>query len=238
MTINEIESKMAYYQCGRCWQIESESEWLVEQDNKVCKHCHTNNRYEIWPSTEIRELFETIAKYEKIDTFEYGLVASVFISAALELLLERLLFTMAIEDMLYDEVGHLIEYLLDSNQGRTKRIQLYKRLGFGSFEKESSEVGCKLFLKHWAEISAVRNKSVHGDLKEGTKLRSTLVETTITEALDVFSRLHNKYNAYGISYKVATDPIREFENEKAKEMEKLRKWKRQVIGEVDPTEDE
>lgn len=225
---------MAYYQCERCWQIESESEWLVELDNKVCKHCHTGNRYEIWPSTEIRELFGTITKYEKIDSFEYGLVASVFISAALELLLERLLFTMAIEDMLYDEVVHLIEYLLDSNQGRTKRIQLYKRLGYGSFEKEASEVGYKLFLKHWAEIAEVRNKSVHGDLKEGTKLKSALVDTTITEALAVFSRLHNKYNAYGISYKIAIDPI----NELAKDTEKLRKWKRQVIGEVDPIEDE
>lgn len=225
---------MTYYQCERCWQIEPEPEWPVEQDNKVCKHCHTSNCYKIWPSTEIRELFETITKYEKVDSFEYGLVASVFISAALELLLERLLFTMAIEDMLYDEVGHLIEYLLDSNQGRTKRIQLYKRLGYGSFEEESSEVGYRLFPQHWAEITQVRNKSVHGDLKEGAKLKSALVETTINEALAVFSELHNKYNAYGISYKAATDPVRGFE----KEQEKLRKWNRQVIGEADPIADE
>lgn len=225
---------MTYYQCERCWQIELDSDWIIEQEKKVCKHCRTSNRQELWPSTEIRELFETVTKYGKVNSFEYGLVASVFISAALELLLERLLFTMAIENMLYEEVGHLIEYLLDSNQGRTKRIQLYKRLGYGSFEKESSEVGYKLFLKHWAEISGIRNKSVHGNLKEGIKLKSALVETTISEALAVFSRLHNKYNAYGIHYQVATDP----EKERTKDMEKLRKWKKQVVGDIDPSDDE
>lgn len=202
---------MIYLQCESCGQIEPDSDWVIDQDNKVCKHCRTSNKHEIWPSTEIKELFETITKYEKVDSFEYGLVASVFISAALELLLERLLFTMAIENMLYDEVGHLIEYLLDSNQGRTKRIKLYSRLGYGSFEKESSEVGYKLFLKHWAEIATIRNKSVHGDLKEGAKLKSSLVEITISEALAVFSKLNNKYNVENIRYQVATEPIVEFE---------------------------
>jgi hypothetical protein len=134
---------------------------------------------------------ETIHKYNS-ESFEYGLVSSVFISAALELLLERLLFTMAIEDLLYDEVGHLIEYLLDSNQGRSKRLQLYKRLGYGSFEKEAKESGYSRFFKHWNEIAEIRNKSVHGEIKEGTKLKSSLVEATISESLAVFSSLNNK----------------------------------------------
>lgn len=227
---------MKYYQCEICCQIEPESEWRVEHGNMVCKYCQTNNRYQLWPSIEIRELFGTITKYEKVNSFEYGLVASVFISAAFELLLERLLFTMAIENMLYDEVGHLIEYLLDSNPGRTKRIHLYKCLGYSSFEKESSELGYKLFFRHWTEISNVRNKTVHGDLNEGIKLKSDLVETTISEGLAVFYKLHNKYNTFGIQYKFATDPIKELESEQIKDMEKLSKWKRQLIGKIDPFE--
>ncbi len=195
-SIVDIEKtiKMNYLICKNCRQIEPASEWLFKQGNYVCKHCHKGNYYEIWPSPDIRELFNTITRYKEFESVEYGLVASVFISAALELLLERLLFKMALEDMSYDEVGHLIEYLLDSNQGRTKRIQLYKQLGHASLEKESSEVGYKLFYTHWQKISDVRNKSVHGDLNVAKKLTPTLVETTISESLAVFSRLHNKYN--------------------------------------------
>ncbi len=224
---------MIYHLCTECYQIEPDSEWIIERGNKTCKHCGASNKYELWPSTEIRELFETIKKYNS-ESFEYGLVSSVFISAALELLLERLLFKMAIENLLYDEVGHLIEYLLDSNQGRSKRLQLYKRLGYGSFEKEAKESGYNHFLKHWNEIAEIRNKSVHGDIKEGTKLKSSLVETTISESLAVFSRLYNKYNTESIRYDVATESKRNL----AKDLERLRTWKKQVVRDIDLDEDD
>jgi hypothetical protein len=216
---------MTYYQCTECNQIEVDSAWTIEQDNKICKHCGTSNKYKLWPSTEIIELFETIRKYNS-ESFEYGLVSSVFISAALELLLERLLFTMAIENLLYHEVSHLIEHLLDTNQGRSKRLQLYNRLGYESFEKEAKEVGYSQFLKHWNEIAQIRNRSVHGDIEEGTRLKSSLVETTISESLEVFSRLNNKYNMQSIRYDVATAPKKNLD----KDLEKLKAWKRQVVS--------
>lgn len=238
---------MIYYQCDECWQIEQDVDWVTQQDSKICKHCNKKDKHKSWPSPEIRELFETIAKYEKTDSFEYGLIASVFVSAALELMLERLLFTMAIEGMWHEDVEHLIVYLINSNQGRAKRIQLYKRLGYDSFDKEASDIGYKLFLKHWTEIAEIRNKSVHGKLTEGTKLKSSLVEITISEALAVFSKLHNKYNVYSIPYQVATEKIKDivvtekikiFEEERRKDMEKLRRWKEQVLDEPDLSDEE
>jgi hypothetical protein len=211
---------MTYFQCTNCEQIEPESNWVVEQGNKKCNHCGATDKYELWPSSEIRELFELIQTRNR-ESFEYGLVASVFISAALELLLERLLFSMAIENLLYYEAGHLVEALLDSNQGRERRLQLYNRLGYGSFEKETREVGCKNFSKHWDEIAKFRNKIVHGDLKEGTKISKSLVEATITESLAVFSKLNNIYNKESTRYKVATEPTKML----AKDIEKLKNGK-------------
>jgi hypothetical protein len=114
---------MVYFQCTECGQIEPEINWLTAQKEKKCKYCGGVEKYELWPSAEIRELFETIGKYNQ-QSSEYGLVASVFISAALELLLERLIFTVAMEGLLYDEVGHLIELLLDTNQGRASIITM------------------------------------------------------------------------------------------------------------------
>jgi hypothetical protein len=214
---------MIYLQCTECSQIEPEPNWLTAQKGKKCKYCGEVEKYELWPSAEISELFETIGKYNQ-QSFEYGLVASVFISAALELLLERLIFTVAIEGLLYDEVGHLIELLFDTNQGRVRRLQLYKRLGYGSFEKESKEIGYKDFLKHWDEIAEIRNKCVHGDLKECSKITSLLVETIIHESLAVFFKLHNKYNVESLSYDVATKPVKDL----ARDLEKLKAWKGQV----------
>jgi hypothetical protein len=224
---------MIYHQCTQCNQIEPDSKWTIEQGNKTCKHCGASNKYELWPSTEIRDLYETVQKYNG-ESFEYGLVSGVFISAALELLLEKLLFTMAIEDLSYHEVAHLIDYLLDSNQGRSKRLQLYQRLGYGSFEKEAKECGYSHFLKHWNEIAEIRNKTVHGDIEEGKKLKSSLVETTISESLAVFSRLENKYNKESQRYKVATESKRIV----AKDLERLRAWKKQVKGDIELDEDD
>jgi hypothetical protein len=216
---------MIYYQCTNCNQIESDSDWIVEGGNKVCKHCKANNQLELWPSTEIRELFETTIKYDHA-SFEYGLISSVFISAALELLLERLLFTMAMKNLLYEEVTHLIEPLLDTNQGRTKRLQLYKQLGDGPFDKESTEVGYHEFPKHWNEIAEIRNRSVHGSIEEGKRLTSSVVKTTIYEALAVFSRLHNKYNTKSVHFDVATERVKGLE----KDLEKLRVWSGRVAA--------
>lgn len=227
-----------HYQCRICWQIEPNTSWVSEGGIKVCSHCGASNKHESWPSTEVRELLETVAKYKDVNSLEYGLVASVFISAALELLLERLLFTMAIENLHYEEAGHLVEYLLDSNQGRARRVKLYSLLGYDSLQNESSEVGYESFMKHWNEIAEARNKSVHGDLKASTKLEAPLIELTITEALAVFSKLHNKYSSESLSYKVATDRKQEFQKEYAKDLEKLRGWKKQVAGEIDSDEDE
>jgi len=206
---------MIYFQCRECEQIESEPDWLNVQEGKKCKYCGEVDKYELWPSPEIRELFETIRKFNQ-QSFEYGLVASVFICAALELLIERLIFTVAMEDLLYDEVGHLIELLLDTNQGRVRRLQLYNHLGYGSFEKESKEIGHKDFLKKWDQIAEIRNKCVHGDLKESPQITPLLVETIINEALAVFSKLNNKYNVESLSYKVATKPVRNLEKDLGK----------------------
>jgi hypothetical protein len=226
-----------YYQCESCFHIEPNTAWVIEGGIRVCSHCGASNRNKLWPSTEVRELLETVTRYKDVASFEYGLVASVFVSAALELLLERLLFTVAIEDLSYDEVGHLIDYLLDSNQGRARRIKLYSRLGYGTLQEESDEVGYDSFMKHWDEIADVRNKSVHGDLKASTELNAPLVELTINEALAVFSKLHNKYNSESLTYKVAIERKLEFQKEYANDLEKLRRWKRQVTGEIDLDED-
>jgi hypothetical protein len=178
-----------------------------------------NREKNLWPSAEVIELFETIRKYDQT-SLEYGLVSSVFVSAALELLLERVIFIMAIENFDYIEVGHLVDLLIDTYQGRMKRLQLYKRLGYGTFAEHLKEIGHKEFLKHWDEIAEIRNASVHGQLNAGQKITHELVKITISEALEVFSKLYNKFNSTW-AHKMYVD-------DHEKDLEKLGIWKERV----------
>lgn len=220
---------MTYFRCDNCFQIEPESSWLVDKKDKKCKHCGRLSDCELWPSAEIRELIETIKNYDQSSS-EYGLITSVFTCTALELLLERLLFTMAMLDRSFEETEFLVDLLLDTNQGRAKRLQLYRRLGSGSFKSEARQIGFPSFLEQWDKLANIRNKSVHGDLQEGSKVNPKLIQAALLDALAVFSRLHNEYNQYSIKYQVAMEPVLEFENNKTKDLEKLKRWREQVIG--------
>ena len=212
-----------YFECEKCGQIDADSDWATAEEKMKCKHCDAIGSNELWPSAEIRGLFEYVRQFNQSSP-EYGLVTSVFVSSALELLLERLIYTVAAEDLLYDEVGHLIELLLDTNQGRARRLQLYKHLAYASFEAEAKETGYRQFMKHWNEIAETRNKSLHGDLKGSQKTKPSLIETTISESLKVFSMLHNKYNSESLRYGVAREPVEDL----ARDLEKLRIWKEKV----------
>ena len=193
---------MDYFQCKECEQISSENEIRFGKVDKKCPYCGIIDEVNIWPSAEIRELIKVVNNYNQ-NSIEYGFIASVFISTALEILLEQLLYIMAIENLSYDEADHLVSIILDFNQGRSRRLTLYKRLGFDSFETEVSKMGYKGFLVEWDKIAETRNKCVHGDLSEAKNVNSVLVESIMNNGLEVFRKLHNDYNKSTNRYRYA-----------------------------------
>lgn len=182
--------KRHFYQCKYCNQIFSD-ESLV---SKKCNFCQCSN-LDPWPSSEVQELMNLVQSKENQDAFEYQLIASVFVSSAFELLLEKQLFIMAMEGLVSEEVEHLINALLDSNQGKSRRLSLYHRLGYGSFTNEAKQLGYPKFVAQWNKLTAIRNKSVHGNVQQKIELTPAFVNKLIDDGLDVFSRLHNKYNS-------------------------------------------
>jgi len=226
---------MDYIECGDCGYVEKESEWVEIHGVKTCQHCKGANPRN-WPSIEIRKLFDTAKNYQ-IFTNEDGLVVSVFTCAAIEILLERIIYLMALEDLLSQEVDILIEVLLNTNQGRDRRLRLFNHLGYGSFSEHTTELGYKNFLKHWNEIVDIRNKCVHGKIDAGKELTHDMVQMIIDESLAVFSGLSNKYMIATLRYRGRTEPIIELEAEKLKDTEKLMKWKKQVRGNIDLTDE-
>ena len=191
-----------YFQCGDCGQVERGPAW--EGLRYKCKHCQKANSQTIWPAPELRSLLEFIGSFDEKSP-HYPRVACVFLSSAFELLLEDLLAVMAYQDLLYDEVGMLVDALLDGYQGRSRMFTLYSKIGHGTFHDDVKKTGNKQFLSNWDIIVESRNNVIHGRLTNCEAITPELVERTIADALDVFSQLHNQYNAESLHYRVAIE---------------------------------
>jgi hypothetical protein len=195
---------MNYSQCTVCRQIEPEVNWLAASTNgsQKCLHCQSEGKQRAWPTAEVQELIGFVQDYDKASP-SYSQVTCVFLSSALELMLEELLSVVAYMDLLYEEVSVLVESLLEAYQGRSRMLQLYKRLGYDSFPRELQKLGYSDFWEHWDRVASTRNHVVHGKPKEGERITPSLVDTTIQEALAVFALLHNQYNQESLHYKAA-----------------------------------
>jgi hypothetical protein len=127
------------------------------------------------------------------------------------------LTTMAIQDNLWEDVFVIIDPLLDAYRGRERLLQLYRRIGYGTFFEECSEAGIPDYPARWKDIAERRNQFAHStgernqDLEPLTPL---IVNAFVADSLTVFCQLHNKYNRETIAHQAATErrnPWREAE---------------------------
>jgi hypothetical protein len=181
----------SYFECGDCGQVERGPAW--EGLRYKCKHCQKANSQTIWPTPELRNLLEFVGSFDEKSP-HYPQVACVFLSSALEILLEQLLSVMAYQDLFYEQVDWLVEALLEGYQGRSRMFTLYSKIGYGTFHDAVRKMGKKQFLSSWDTIVESRNHVVHGRLTNCVAITPELVERTITDALVVFSQLHNQKN--------------------------------------------
>ena len=212
-----------YFLCSSCHQIEPKEIWITPYLIKQCVHC-SGSRFEKWPSRDIQDLFDHAINYDKKDD-HYSLVTSVFISTALELLLENLLNSIIYLEGDYDEIGYLADLLIDSYQGKFRRLSLFKRINGRSFSAEAKDTGNKNFIKHWDEFSQKRNKLVHGIDYQNKEITHSQVVTIIDEALDVFYKLHNQFNVESFSYNCyVNEGNHDVEKPSEEDIQKLSKW--------------
>lgn len=208
-----------YYQCGICKNVDIKANWQVLSGNLICPDCGNPGVYSTWPSPDILDLFVHAMEYPHNSQY-YGLITSVFVCTALELLLERLIFVVAREDKYWEEVDYLIEHLLEAYQGRERRQKLFGIVGYGSFSSQVKLTGNKNFNKHWDDLAKIRNNCVHGKVEDSNKVKPSQLKLFINESLDVFSKLTNAYNQETLQHKIANDN----KESKVKEAEMLRKW--------------
>lgn len=207
-----------YLECDRCGQIELEKNCGARDAKVTCRHCECSLTRE-WPGSELAELVNFILSFSQSQP-RYSQVASVFLASIFELLLEQLLTTMLYMDLLYDEVCILVDALIESHQGRSRMLELYRKVGYGSFREEATGLGFTDFVNNWDSVVSARNKIVHGKTEEASELEPEMVERTILDGLEVFRLLHNKYKKESLAYTSATDPVLA----RQRELEKLKEW--------------
>jgi hypothetical protein len=190
-----------YFKCSSCGQIELENHSVIVDSQYVCQHCKENKK-EVWPHSDVAELLGFVLNYEYAQP-RYSQVVSVFLSTAFELLLEELVTMMMYWDLTYDQGSMLVDALLDSHQGRSRMLWLYKRVGHGSFSEEAREIGYSDFATNWDKLASTRNKIVHGKLNEAEVITQEYAGKLIEDGLEVFRILYNQYFQETSDYKYA-----------------------------------
>lgn len=190
----------SYIECSDCGQIIEGKAWTGLRTK--CKFCHKSIEQRIWPSPEVMNILVFINSHD-VKSPQYPQIACVFLSSALELMLEELLYVMTFEDLLYEDAFVLADALFDGYQGRSRMFTLYSKIACGTFHGAVKKIGVSRFLKDWDILVDARNKVVHGNINKCEKITQDLIERTINDALIVFSNLHNQYNTESIKYKSA-----------------------------------
>lgn len=235
------ENMIEYLSCTHCRYIYIKEELIHDSSNILCSICSSDD-FSPWPGSEVLDLLAHVETLNPTDS-HYKIIASVFISSAFEVLLDELLAITALYDRYYDEVNYLFDLLMDSYQGKNRKLQLFGHFADTSFEREAKETGNPKFFDHWGNVTYVRNNLVHGKKRLKKQLTKEQIETVIKEGLEVFSSLSNKYVRREHEYKRLYDyaielkgrenpPIDLFLGKKPskKDLKKLGKWRELILS--------
>jgi len=187
-----------------------------------CPKCQSTGAEE-WPPRNVSELATFVESLDRASP-HYSSVSAVFTCALLENLLESQVYMMAMMDMGYNDVGLLTDLLMEAHQGRTRLLQLYRRVGYRSFTEDASRAGCPNFPANWETIAKARNQVLHGRPNAAEDITYSLITNVISNALQVFALAHNEYNSESHRYKAAAGDPEALQADQ----ERLEKWRRAV----------
>jgi len=223
--------EVTYAECSHCGTISPQDRWTTGNP-QACPECQSSRDSIPWPPAELSELAALVLAFDQ-KSAHYSPVTCVFTSSLLESLLEHQVYMMAMMDMDYNDAGLLADLLLESYQGRTRLIHLYKRVGYSSLADDASHAGCPRFPADWDQIANARNDVIHGKPEAAKAITPDLIRRAVSDAFTVFSYVHNAYNIESHRYKSATPNTRVSDEGK----KRLAKWSQSASLDSEETHD-
>jgi len=191
----KVESKMnAHFMCHKCFQISHAELWEISDNGKLtCPNCLTLGLNMQWPEYEAQELFTSI-KNLKGELLEYDKIASVLFVAAFRQLLEDLVRNIALDELLYEEGGHLVDILISTNSKPNQLLKVLEELSSDCHDDLVDEEWNEGFYRTYKGFAQINNKLLYGEISLLPELPPDFIELNIPPVLDLFSRLNNEYH--------------------------------------------
>jgi len=182
-----------YYYCSQCNKIDNVESWLEGADQKkICPHCYIAGGYCEWPSEDAQ------LELSAIQTLKRGIkndaeMANLHYTKALSQILENTIRDIALGEMMYDEVGYLIDTIIDTNQGYAQlEIVFESLLGF-SLEDALYEVECEEYAETLNRIKEFPFSDLDACSDNEIESIMDLISTSIPDTLESFATVHNTY---------------------------------------------
>ncbi len=197
----------SYRRCCSCDQIHPVAADGFDEKAYVCPDCGKQGWNEEWPDSSIRRIMTFVASLPPSDP-DCERMSCLLLSACLEDLMRQQLTTMALHGTIWEEISLVLDPLLDAYRGRHRQMQLFGRIGYGTFSKNCAEAGFPDYPRRWGQVADQRNHYAHSASEPYKALQNVCFLEFIRETKALFAHLHNSYNTETTGYAAATDPPR------------------------------
>jgi len=190
----QIANNTSYLTCGSCNSVNQSEFWIVGDNKELCcPNCLASGGGSSWPDPKVQQLFLSIGNLQG-ELLEYNQIASVLFVSAVRHLLEDLVRMIAIEDLLYEEAGHLVDTLLTLNPKHDQLLEVLEELSGDCYEDLVDETSAENFYPTFLRIMNIRNQLLYGEYCDVSELPHEFIEQIIPKTLEIFSRLNNEHN--------------------------------------------
>ena len=192
--LGQTSSHTSYLMCRSCDLINQVEFWVVGDNKELCcPNCLAPGGNSSWPDLKVQQLFNSINNLQGV-LLEYNQIASVLFVSAVRHLLEDLVRMIAIEDLLYEEAGHLVDTLLTLNPKHEQLLKVLEELSGDCYEDLVDETSVENFYPTFLRIMNIRNQLLYGEYCDVSELPHEFIEQIIPKTLEIFSRLNNEHN--------------------------------------------
>jgi len=193
-----------YRQCHSCEMIGVVSDTIKDPNDFVCPECGRSNFSEEWPNSSVQRILDIISSPSDFDS-DFERIACLLVTSCMEDLMRELIVVLAQQGTIYDEISLLIDPLLDGYQGKDRQLKLFRKLAYGSFKEECTQLGYPDFVSQWSQIVERRNHFAHTATNPRKESNEIHFGVFIHHSLEVFRKISNKYNVETTNYQSAME---------------------------------